>query len=193
MRSHRHLRIGVWIALAVALAVPSAAAAAQEAGRFEVAGGYSAMRDYDGDVTFPRGWFAAVAVDLAGPLALAGDASGSYKSMGGLDIDLSMNIHTFMGGPRFVWRTGRVAPYGQMLFGVARFSTTFTLPEETLSDAQTQFAMAPGGGMDLRFSDRGAVRLGAGIRWIRSETFTPTASEPFTFREFQFIAGVVFR
>ena len=151
------------------------------------------MRDYDGDVTFPRGWFASVAVDLAGPLALAGDASGSYKSMGGLDIDLSMNIHTVMGGPRLVWRTGRVAPYGQMLFGVARFATTFTIPGETLSDAQTHFAMAPGGGIDLRFSDRGAVRLGASIRWIRSETFTPTGSEPFTFREFQFITGMVFR
>ena len=192
MRSHGHLPIGVWIALAVALAVPSSAVAQDERG-LELAGGYSAMRDYDGDVTFPRGWFASVAVDLAGPLALAGDASGSYKSMGGLDIDLSMNIHTVMGGPRLVWRTGRVAPYGQMLFGVARFATTFTIPGETLSDAQTHFATAPGGGIDLRFSDRGAVRLGASIRWIRSETFTPTGSEPFTFREFQFIAGVVFR
>ena len=99
----------------------------------ELAGGYSLMRDYDGDATFPGGWFASVAADVAGPLAVVGDASGSYKSMGGLDVNLSTNIHTFMGGPRLAWRASRVEPYVQMLFGVARFSTTYTLSEERLS------------------------------------------------------------
>jgi hypothetical protein len=80
-----------------------------------------------------------------------------------------------------------------MLFGAARFSTTFTLPGERLSDAQNYFAMAPGGGIDIPFSGRGAVRLGANIRLIRSETYTPTGSEPFTYREFQFTTGVVIR
>jgi hypothetical protein len=98
-----------------------------------------------------------------------------------------------MGGPRFAWRTGRVAPYVQMLCGIARFATTYTLPEERLSDAQSHFAMAPGGGLDVRFSDRGAIRVGSSLRFIRAETFTPTGSEPFTFRELQFITGVVFR
>ena len=56
--------------------------------KVESAGGYSLMRDYDGDATFPGGWFASVAADVAGPLAVVGDASGSYKSMGGLGMSL---------------------------------------------------------------------------------------------------------
>jgi hypothetical protein len=192
VRPHSGLPRTVWIALVFVVAAPGYSAA-QDERRVELAAGYSAMRDYEGEATFPRGWFASVATDVAGPLALVGDASGSYKSMGGLDIDISMNIHTFMGGPRVVWRTSRVSPYGQMLFGVARFATTFTLPEESLSDAQNYFTMAPGGGIDVRFSDRGAIRIGASMRFIRAETFTPSGSEPITFREFQFIAGIVIR
>ena len=187
-----HLSRAVWICLVLAVGVPQNAAAQNER-RVELAGGYALMRDYEGDATFPGGWFASVAADIAGPLTLVGDVSGSYKSMGGLDINVSTSIHTFMAGPRFVWRASRVAPYLQMLLGAARFSTTFTLPGERLSDAQNYFAMAPGGGIDIPFSGRGAVRLGANIRLIRSETYTLTGSEPFTFREFQLTTGLVFR
>jgi hypothetical protein len=35
--------------------------------------------------------------------------------------------------------------------------------------------------------------VGANIRLIRSETYTLTGSEPFTYREFQFTTGVVIR
>jgi len=192
VRPVSHLSQAAWIALVFVVAAPGYSAA-QEDRRVELAGGYAAMRDYDGEATFPRGWFASVGADVAGPLAIVGEATGSYKSMGGLDINVSMNIHTFMGGPRLAWRTGRVSPYGQVLFGVARFRTTYTLPDERLSDTKNHFAIAPGGGIDLPFSDRGAIRVGTSIRFIRSETFTPTGSEPFTFREFQFTAGVVLR
>ena len=176
----------------VAAAVPKHAFA-QDARRIEVAGGYSYMQDYDGEATFPRGWFASIAADVAGPVAIVGEATGNYKSMGGLDIDLSMNSHTFMAGPRLFWRSDRVEPYVQMLFGVARMATTYELPEESLSTARSNFAMSPGAGIDIPFSERGALRVGAAVRFIRAETFTATGSEPFTFREFQFVAGVVLR
>jgi hypothetical protein len=58
--------------------------------------------------------------------------------------------------------------------------------------AQNNFAMAPGGGVDLRFSDRAAIRVGASIRFIRADRFLP-GSERYTFKQFQFITGVVFR
>jgi hypothetical protein len=182
----------IWIPIALSAALPGVAAA-QDERRVEVAGGYSFMRDYDGDASFPRGWFASVGADVVGPVDAVGEASGSYKSMGGLDVNISVNVHTFLGGPRVQWQTGRVAPYGQMLFGVARMATTFDVPGETLSAARNYFTMAPGGGLDIQFSERGALRLGASLRLIRTETFTPAGSEPYTFKEFQFIAGVAFR
>lgn len=190
MRSHRLPFCPFWIMLILAAAVP-ARAVAQE--RVDIAAGYSYMRDYDGDVTFPRGWFASIGADIAGPVGVVGDVSGSYKSMGGLDVDLSVSVHTVTGGPRMIWRSDRVAPYVQVLFGLARTATTFELPDETLSASQNNFVMVPGGGLDIRVSERSALRFGANLRLIRSETTTPTGTEPFTFKEFQFLAGIVVR
>lgn len=178
--------------LAIAAAVPNRALAQSDSG-FEVAGGYGFLRDVDGDATFPRGWFASVAGDVAGPISLVGDFGGNYKSMGGLDVELSMSIHTLMGGPRFRPRSARTAPYVQMLFGVARTASTFELPDERLTSARNDFAMTPGGGVDVRLSDRAALRFGANLRLIRAETFTASGSEPFTYKEIQFIAGMVVR
>jgi outer membrane protein with beta-barrel domain len=193
LESRRHLSRVPWIVLMLAAAVPQQAVA-QDQSRVELAGGYAYMHDYDGDASFPRGWFASIGADVAGPVALVGEASGSYKSMDGLDVGLSVSSHAFVGGPRVVFlRTDRVAPYAQMLFGIARTSTVYELPEERLSSAQNNFAMAPGGGIDIRFSERAAFRLGANFRLIRSETFTLTGTEPYTIREFLFIAGVAFR
>jgi hypothetical protein len=164
-----HLSSVLWSAVMLATAF-AAPARAQDASRAEASAGYSSMRDYDGNATFPRGWFASLGADVAGPLAVVGDVSGSYK-----------------------WRAHRVAPYAQMLFGIARTATTFRLSEATLSDARHNFAIAPGGGIDVQLSRRAAARVGTSLRLIRSEMGTPTGSEPFTFRELQLIAGVVVR
>jgi hypothetical protein len=182
----------LWIALALII-VSATPARAQDDSPVDVSVGYSSMRDYDGEVTFPRGWFATLGADVVGPLAVVGDVGGSYKSMGGLDVRVAVRLHTVMGGPRAQWQLGRVAPYAQMLFGVARMSTTFFLPGEKLSDARHHLALAPGGGLDVQLTNRVAVRGGASLRLLRSEMSTPSGSESFTFRELQVIAGVVIR
>jgi len=97
-----------------------------------------------------------------------------------------------MGGPRLQWQAGRVAPYAQMLFGLARIASSMDFAGETFSAAQNNFGMAPGGGVDIRFSDRGAMRAGASLRAIRADRFMD-GSERYTYYEFQVIAGVVFR
>ena len=163
-----------------------------------MAGGYALMNDRDADLTFPRGWFGSLAVDVTGPFAVVGEASGTYKSMSvvesltELDVDFSASSHTFMGGPRVTWRPGRLAPYAQVLFGLSRIASSLDLSEGTATAAQNNFAMAPGGGVDLRFSDRGALRVGGSVRFIRADRFLP-GSERYTFHEFVFITGVVFR
>jgi hypothetical protein len=186
----------LWIALTL-VSVP-AHAVAQDRGRIEVAGGYLFMEDYDSNMTFPRGWFGSLAVDVAGPFAAVAEVNGSYKSMfvpesfSGLDVEASSSSHTFMGGPRLTWQTSRVNPFAQMLFGLSRLASSVDWTEGTATVAQNDFAMAPGGGVDLRLSERGAIRVGASIRFIRAENFAP-GSGHYTFKEFQFITGVVFR
>ena len=85
-----------------------------------------------------------------------------------------------------------MAPYAQMLFGVSRLASSVDWTDGTIATAQNNFAMAPGGGVDMRFSDRAAIRVGASIRFIRADRFL-ASSERYTFNEFQFITGLVFR
>ena len=178
--------------LTFALALPPVAGA-QNAGSVDAAAGYSWMSDYEGDVTFPRGWFASVGADVPGPIDVVGAASGSYKTMGGLDIKLSMSIHTLMGGPRVMWRAGRLAPHAQVLVGLSRITTRYTLPGETLSASQNHVVIGPGGGLDVTISDRAAIRVGTSLRVIRAEMSTPSGSEPVNYRELQILAGIVVR
>jgi hypothetical protein len=124
---------------------------------------------------------------------LAGEAMGSYKSMSGEEVKVSLSAHNVMAGPRLVWRMSRVEPHVQMLFGVARFASAFELPAETLSDAQHYFAMAPSACIDIPFSARSAFRAGMGVRLVRAERLTPGSAGAFTFHELQFLAGIVFR
>ena len=167
---------------------------AQSEGKIEVAGGYSFMRDYDGGASFPAGGGLLRSVRMS-PARLASPATRAEATNRWADwtVDLSMSIHTFMGGPRLALRTSRVTPRAEVLFGTARMATTFKLPGERLSDSRYHFAMHFGGGVDVQLTSRVAARVGANRRLIRSETFTPTGSEPFNDREFQFISGIVIR
>lgn len=70
-----HLFRALWVVLTL-VAAPKFAVA-QDQGRIEVAGGYLMMDDYDSDMTFPGGWFGSLGVDVAGPVAAVGEASGS--------------------------------------------------------------------------------------------------------------------
>jgi hypothetical protein len=63
---------------------------------------------------------------------------------------------------------------------------------ETLTAAQNNFGMAPGGGVDMHFSDRAALRVGASVRLVRADRFL-SGSERYTYYEFQFITGLAFR
>ena len=188
------------LVIVLMLVAASKPAAAQDHGRIEVAGGYLLMKSHDDDMTFPRGWFGSVAFDIVGPLAVVGEASGSYKSisefdaMSGVGADFSASTNAFMGGPRLTWRMGRVAPHTQMLFGLSRISSSVEWTNGVSSGtfARNNFAMTPGGGVDLWFSNRSAIRVGGSVRLIRADRFGP-GSERYTFKEFQFITGVVFR
>jgi hypothetical protein len=191
---HRFRTLGpLTIALLIASGTPRAAAAQTDEGRVDVAGGYAWLRDYDGGLTFPRGWFASVGAGLAGPLGVVGDASGSHESQVGLDIKFSMSILGLVAGPRIAVPIRRVTPFAQILFGLTRFKTTFAMPEETISDTANHFATQFGGGVDIHVTRHLSSRVGVHRRLVRSETFTETGSQPFTYREFQWFAGLVLR
>lgn len=151
-------------------------AKAQEQPRAELFGGYSLFHaDGGGNL---HGWNASVAANLNRWFGLVVDFSGHYGSesfravpvvrpfppLPGLATSVDSNLHLFLGGPRLSYRkSGRLTPFGHVLLGAARSHVDGKIegPSFTVrfSDTSTAFAMALGGGLDLKLSKRVALRL----------------------------------
>lgn len=163
------------------------AASAQEPGSIpvplaEVSGGYMFMRDFtdmpDGKgLNFPAGWYFSVAVNPTQWLGLVGEVGGSYKNrFDGIAFDefrfsTDARVYTLMGGPRFFRKFGRVAPFAQVLAGVAHIRATVRFPDEipgigTYRDNTTDFAVQPGGGVTVYLTEHVGARVAGDYRTI---------------------------
>lgn len=79
------------------------------------------------------------------------------------DHQLKTRVYNFLGGPEFKVRNStRFTPLVYALGGVAHTSATFTSPGPTvnlfLKDSENSFAMALGGGFDIRATKRVSFR-----------------------------------
>src|SRR5262245_36534653 len=129
--------------------------------------------------TMPLGWYADVAGNLTPMFAVVGEVGGNYKNFSdvlaelgaNVNVDVNVNVHTFMGGVRFSARQNPAfTPYVQALFGLAHAKTdvegqvtvagrTISL-NESMSDSE--FAFDADGGVNFRLGDSLALRVGAG-------------------------------
>jgi opacity protein-like surface antigen len=78
-------------------------------------------------------------------------------------FQLKTRVYNFMAGPEFKARNStRFTPFAHVLAGVAHTSATFTTPGPTfnllLKKSDNSFAMALGGGLDIRASKRVSFR-----------------------------------
>jgi opacity protein-like surface antigen len=79
------------------------------------------------------------------------------------DFQLKTRVYNFLAGPEFKARNStRFTPFAHVLGGVAHTSATFTTPGQTfnllLKKTDNSFAMALGGGIDIRASKRVSFR-----------------------------------
>jgi hypothetical protein len=166
--------VTVLTALACVLSAVVAAPAAAQTATTEVSAGYQFTRT--SDLNLPAGWYVDVAGNVAPMFAVVGEVSGSYKSetiaVGTSSVDATVRLHTFMGGVRVAARSNpKVVPFGQVLLGAARLSGGVTASGPAVSvlaasDADTEFALQVGGGVNLMTSGSFGVRLGADYRRI---------------------------
>lgn len=187
------MRNTLGIAFAVLCVVTPTVASAQGSGRMDAAAGYAWLRDHDGDVTFSRGWFASLGADVVGPFGVVGDVSLNSKSLTGPDVDLTVRVLSVMAGARVARHTRHVTPFAQILFGPTRITSTYQLPTQTLAAANTFFATQLGGGVDVHLMPHVSVRMAVHQRVFHSDTYTPTGSLPFTFRQTQWVTGLAVR
>lgn len=154
----------------------------QSTPKVELFGGYSYLRaDGDGDPSANlHGWNASIAGNMNNWLGLVADFSGHYGSeslsfvLGPVDFFQTRaddSTHAFLFGPRVSYRKhNKVTPFVHTLIGAvhdkvdnitvitARVGNAAagTLPK---SISETAFGLALGGGLDVKATDRIAVRL----------------------------------
>ena len=120
----------------------SAFSVAQEFPRVEVFGGYSYMRFQPGINL--NGWNGAMQYNVSRSIGFKADASGHYGTPSG-----SLNSYSFLFGPVISSRvegSPGFTPFLQGLIGVNRISTS----ADGLSASDSAFAMAFGGGLDVK-------------------------------------------
>ena len=87
--------------LVVGVLISPVAAHAQDLPRYEIAVGYSFLRDQDSSYNFPGGWVVSAAAAATPWLELVAEAGGSYKTLSIPGDPPKFRVYNFMGGPRF--------------------------------------------------------------------------------------------
>lgn len=162
--------------------VPLAAAQSDDSPRFEFFAGYSVLRTkyeiehpdpnqpvvtfFNGKQTL-NGFNVSATGYLTDRFGLTGDFSGHFEteripdSLGG-NITTKIRIFNILGGPQYKFRNNsRVTPFVRAMAGVANTHATLDVPSLNTGDtaSSTDFALAIGGGVDVRVNDRIAVRV----------------------------------
>jgi hypothetical protein len=112
-----------------------------------------------------HGWHFTGSHPLEPSLRVVAELSGHYGSFAQADLSQL----TFMAGGRWTPAGRRIAPFAQALLGLARTKTSVPLPGGSISDSDTDWGAAFGGGADYRFSVRWAVRAQLDLLVLRGE------------------------
>jgi hypothetical protein len=151
--------------LAVFVGLISLPVMAQDFPKAEIFGGYQ-YTHFEGGVD-ANGWNASLTGNFNRWFGVAADFSGAYK--------FGDHVHTYMFGPVISAHSDKVTPFAHALFGGASGGGT------------TAFAMAFGGGVDVKEAPKVAFRLIQGD-WLvfRSEGYTSK-------KNVRISTGIVFR
>ena len=127
------------------------------------------------------GAHASGSVPFGGRLRLAVDLSGHYGSLG----DTKHSQLTFLAGPRIVFGGRTLRPFLHALAGGVRSRSAVDVFDVSISESDTRFGAALGGGLDYGVGDRWAVRAAGDYLLVRAGG--QTDGEP------RVSAGVVYR
>ena len=143
-------------------------------------GGYS----YAGSGS--HGFDGSVAANLNHWFGLVADVGGQYTKLDDLGFTEKIRTHSFLFGPKFSVRRSRAVPFVHALFGVAHLKTETDEFGPSLTFKDTSFALALGGGMDVKVNNRVAVRVFQ-VDYVRTNFFGETQNKG------RISAGIVLR
>jgi opacity protein-like surface antigen len=139
---------------------------------------FGADRETPGDYGTNTGFEASLIRNFGKHFGIKGDFSAHFSDESGRgpitlctptcttvtqDVQLKTRVYNFLAGPEFKARNStRFTPFAHALGGVAHTSANFTTPGPTfnllLKKSDNSFAMALGGGLDIRASERVSFR-----------------------------------
>ena len=168
------------ILLLMGLLALSQTARAQDTPKVELFGGYS----YAGSGS--HGFDGSVAANVNSWFGLVADVGGQYSKLTDQGFTEKIRSHSLLFGPKFSVRRKRVVPFAHALFGFAHLRTETNEFGPLLTFSDSSFAMALGGGLDVRVNDHLAIRAFQ-IDYLRTNFFGETQNKG------RIAAGVVFR
>jgi len=134
-----------------------ALAMAQEHPKAEIFGGYSYVRT-EGGLNL-HGWNGSVAANVNNWFGIVADFSGQYGEYSEFLTTIDVNLHSFLFGPRFSFRSPSVSGFAHVLAGGTRGGAGVDVFGAGISVNDTGLGLAVGGGLDVRVSDALAVRV----------------------------------
>jgi hypothetical protein len=157
-------------------------------GKVDVSAGYNLL--HFSNQTYPAGWYADVAGKVTPMFSVVGQVSGNYKSVDFTGGSVDLKLHTFMAGVRVnAPVTSGLSPYGQVLFGAARTTSSTNLTNTTYptgSVSSNDGALQLGGGVQYKVAN---VGVQTGVDYMRIYSYGGGSGGVNVFR---FAAGVVF-
>ena len=157
----------LWLVL-MSLAVLCVSAAAQVP-KGNVFFGYSYDRTpvVSNDTINTNGWDASLEGKIFPFVGLVVDVDGHYGSGTFAGINADVSEHNFLFGPRVSFQVARVRPFAEFLVGGGHISRS-----NGISDSNTSFANAAGGGLDYRVA--GPVSIRGQLDWIETRFYGNT-------------------
>ena len=131
---------------------------------WDVAGGYSYLRDTRTDLDFKRGWLVSAARNIHGVWAV-GEADGHYNTLPLVIGDADLSVHSFFAGGRLGAKVGPFHEFAQFLMGGIRSSGA------AFGSSSSDFrgAIQPGLGIDGPLPWRLRARAQLDMRILASE------------------------
>lgn len=131
-----------------------------------------------------NGWEASASVRLFHWLRAVGDFGAGYGTvpvvfssiLGSEKLNGNTNLHSYLFGPRASVSVGRLAPFGQALFGLAHQSVAASAFITNVGQRDSAFAFDLGGGVDFRLGSRVAWRVQAD--YLQTKLFNATQHDP---------------
>jgi outer membrane immunogenic protein len=157
--------------------------------QFEVSGAYSYVRanpDNSAGGFNLQGGSGSLTYNFSDRFAVLADV-GAYRFTG-LPSGLNSTMYTYLFGPRITLRkSNRFTPFAQVLLGGGRLNASTS----GVDAGENGFAMALGGGLDVSFGRRLAIRVGE-VDYLLTR-FDNVSGSSATQNNVRVSAGIVFR